>query len=54
MKRVNLCVTLERYESLPDYMKKYCNTNVYTNKKIPRIHGCGAYHGYLSDLWKEH
>ena len=45
MKMVNLKVSSKEYERMPDYIKKYCNTNVYTLKKIPRIIRCTANHG---------
>lgn len=48
MKVVNLLVTSEKYERLPEYLKKYCNKEVSTLKNITRIHGCGANHGVCS------
>jgi hypothetical protein len=49
---VNLRVTPDRYKSLPDYLKKYCNTNVSTIKNVPRINGCGANHGICTTCGK--
>ena len=45
MNYVKLNVTSIKYDTLCEFMKKYCNTGIYTRKKIPRIHGCGANHG---------
>jgi len=45
MHYIHLKVKSDKYDNLCEYMKKYCNKVIYTRKKIPRIHGCGANHG---------
>jgi len=52
MNLINLRVSRKRLESLPDYIKPYCNRNVYTFKDTPRIHGCGANHGTCTTCGK--
>ncbi len=52
MKVVNLRVTIDKYKRLPEYLKKYCNNNVFTTKNIMRINGCGAHHGICKTCGK--
>lgn len=52
MKIVNLSVTSDKYKRLPEYLKKYCNNNIFTTKNIERINGCGAHHGICRSCGK--
>ena len=45
MHLINIKVSPDRFEHLPDYIKSYCNKKVYTYKDTPKINGCGANHG---------
>ena len=52
MHLINLKVSPDRLENLPDYVKSYCNKKVYSYKDTPRIHGCGANHGTCTICYK--
>ena len=45
MNKVHIVVSAEKFKHIPEYMKKYCDGEVYTRKKMPRVHGCGCNHG---------